>query len=64
MENIMWYFSPESCAAKKRKSAQGEKQIQTLTKAKRNNYIAHIVGTGTCKRWVDAEDINYLSVFY
>jgi hypothetical protein len=45
-------------------SAQGEKQIQTLTRAKRNNYIAHIVGTGTCKRWVDAEDINYLSVFY
>ncbi len=43
-------------------SVEGKKHIDMLRYAKKNNLAVSIVGTGTCKRWVDAEDINYLGI--
>jgi hypothetical protein len=43
-------------------SVEGKKHIDMLRFAKKNNLAVDIVGTGTCKRWVDAEDINYLGI--
>jgi hypothetical protein len=43
-------------------SRKGQKQIRLLRRAKKNNLVVSIVGTGACNRFVDAEDINYLGL--
>jgi hypothetical protein len=43
-------------------SQKGKKQIMMLRFAKKNNLVVEIAGTGSCRRWIDAENINYLAI--
>ena len=43
-------------------SDEGKMQIKMLKYAKKNKVSVDIVGTGTCKRFVDAEDISYMGI--
>lgn len=41
-------------------SDTGKRLFATLLAAKLSNSVIQVIGTGTCTRWVDGEDINYV----
>lgn len=43
-------------------SNAGKQQFAQLMAAKAGNIPVHIYGAGTCTRWGDGEDINYIAL--